>query len=164
MADPILHGLAGVLQWQFQYWEVVSYSSIFLGFSIIEGGGVQQGIKAQPFRENWPSIPRPHDVFSSRARYPRVAERYIRNMPAMNTAQSQDGDKIELETMRREDDVENSETPSNTDAETAVSIDREDAQGLGDSNWDNDPYNPYNWSNKKKLRQLFMLSTAAFTA
>lgn len=85
-------------------------------------------------------------------------------MPAMNTAQSQDGDKIELETMRREDDVENSETPSNTDAETAVSIDREDAQGLGDSNWDNDPYNPYNWSNKKKLRQLFMLSTAAFTA
>lgn len=85
-------------------------------------------------------------------------------MTAMDIVRSRNGDKIELKTVRQEDDVEKAETPSNTDAETAVSIDREDAQSLGDSSWDNDPYNPYNWSNKRKLRQLLMLSTAAFTA
>lgn len=66
--------------------------------------------------------------------------------------------------MRQENEVEKTETPSSTGAMSAVNIDREDAQSLEESNWDNDPYNPYNWPNKKKLRQLLMLSTAAFTA
>jgi len=30
-------------------------------------------------------------------------------------------------------------------------------------NWDDDPNNPYNWSSRHKIQQVFMIAAAAFT-
>lgn len=91
-------------------------------------------------------------------------------MTTQGAHEPRNGGGLEFELACLENAAQKPNSPSITDPETAASNsqehdqEHENEQTPADWNWDDDPYNPYNWPNKKKLLQLFMLSTAAFTA
>jgi hypothetical protein len=68
---------------------------------------------------------------------------------------------INLESSRNEDG--HLSASSNGSSYDTESCENKEANGGVAWEWDDDPYNPYNWPTRFKIQQVIMMASAAFT-